>query len=56
MSIPGARAGIRAGAWWWPALAMFVVGYGANQFVPLLVAYRSTLGLSDAAATAVFGA
>ncbi|WP_035780453.1 MFS transporter, partial [Arthrobacter sp. H14] len=37
------------------ALAMFTVGYGANQFVPLLVVYRSTLSLSDAQATAVFG-
>lgn len=42
-------------AWRWPALAMFAVGYGANQFVPLLAVYRRTLGLSDAAATAVFG-
>ncbi|WP_188537023.1 MFS transporter [Kocuria dechangensis] len=50
---PGDRG--RAGSWRWPALAMFAVGYGANQFVPLLVAYRSTLGLSDAEATAVFG-
>lgn len=55
MSTRGAAAGARAGAWRWPALAMFAVGYGANQFVPLLVAYRTTLGLSDAAATAVFG-
>jgi len=34
---------------------MFTVGYGANQFVPLLAVYRRTLGLSDAQATAVFG-
>ncbi|TFD76231.1 MFS transporter [Cryobacterium psychrophilum] len=34
---------------------MFAVGYGANQFVPLLMVYRRTLGLSDAEATAVFG-
>ena len=43
------------GAWWRPALAMFAVGYGANQFVPLLAVYRRTLGLSDAQATAIFG-
>ncbi|MFI7481455.1 MFS transporter [Kocuria sp. M1R5S2] len=55
MSAPGSGAGERTGSWWWPALAMFAVGYGANQFVPLLVAYRSTLGLADAEATAVFG-
>jgi MFS family permease len=42
-------------AWQWPALAMFTVGYGANHFVPLLEVYRETLGLSDAAATAIFG-
>ena len=46
---------VRATAWWRPALAMFAVGYGANQFVPLLAAYRTELGLSDATATAVFG-
>ncbi|MBA2559375.1 MAG: MFS transporter, partial [Propionibacteriales bacterium] len=31
------------------------MGYGANQFVPLLAVYRHTLGLSDTQATAVFG-
>jgi len=41
--------------WWRPALAMFAVGYGANQFVPLLSVYRRALHLSDAQATAVFG-
>lgn len=44
-----------SGQWRWPALSMFAVGYGANQFVPLLAVYRRDLGLSDAAATAVFG-
>ncbi len=44
-----------AGQWRWPALTMFTVGYGANQFVPLLAVYRHTLGLSDTQATAVFG-
>ena len=34
---------------------MFAVGYGANQFVPLLSVYRRALHLSDAQATAVFG-
>lgn len=42
-------------AWRWPALAMFAVGYGANQFVPLLAVYRRDLALSDAGATAIFG-
>jgi predicted MFS family arabinose efflux permease len=34
---------------------MFAVGYGANQFVPLLSVYRRLLHLSDAQATGVFG-
>jgi MFS family permease len=46
---------VRPGQWRWPVLAMFAVGYGANQFVPLLTVYRSTLALSDADATAIFG-
>lgn len=45
----------RGGQWRWPALTMFTVGYGANQFVPLLAVYRRTLALSDTQATAVFG-
>lgn len=49
------RTKIGAGAWRWPVLAMFAVGYGANQFVPLLVVYRHELSLSDAQATAIFG-
>jgi hypothetical protein len=46
---------VRPGQWRWPVLAMFAVGYGANQFVPLLTVYRQALGLSDADATAIFG-
>jgi MFS family permease len=34
---------------------MFAVGYGTNHFAPLLGIYRQQLGLTDAAATAVFG-
>jgi MFS family permease len=49
---PGQRA---SRAWRWPALAMLAVGYGANQFVPLLAVYRRDLALSDASATAIFG-
>ena len=41
------RAKIEAGAWRWLVLAMFAIGYGANQFVPLLPVYRHTLALSD---------
>jgi hypothetical protein len=58
-TVTGATAHARSrrgvAPWWWPALVMFTVGYGANQFVPLLAVYRRTLGLSDAQATAIFG-
>ncbi len=47
--------GPRDRQWRWPALVMFTVGYGANQFVPLLVVYRHSLRLTDTQATAVFG-
>ncbi len=49
------RTAMARGQWRWPALAMFAVGYGANQFVPLLAVYRRTLALSDVDATAIFG-
>ncbi len=52
---PGTMGGRDGRQWWRPALAMFAVGYGANQFVPLLSVYREALHLSDAQATAVFG-
>lgn len=52
---PGPHGDAAPGAWRWPALVMFAVGYGANQFVPLLAVYRRTLALSDAQATAIFG-
>lgn len=52
-ALQGARHHARA--WLRPALAMFAVGYGANQFVPLLAVYRNSLGLSDPQATAIFG-
>jgi len=49
------RSRFTVAAWYRPALVMFAVGYGANQFVPLLAVYRSRLALSDAQATAIFG-
>ncbi len=49
------RGQLAIAAWKRPALVMFAVGYGANQFVPLLAVYRTTLALSDAQATAIFG-
>jgi MFS family permease len=35
-----------AGAWWRVAAAMFVIGWGGNQFTPLLVVYREVGGFS----------
>jgi len=43
------------GRWLPLALVLFAVGWGANQFAPLLLVYEDTLGLSDAPRAAVFG-
>lgn len=45
---PGARAWIRI------AFAMFAVGWGANQFSPMLIVYRHELNLSAAAVAGLF--
>jgi MFS family permease len=37
------------------ALAMFAVGWGANQFTPLLIAYRDELGMSPQTRAFLFG-
>ncbi|MGC0416695.1 MFS transporter [Embleya sp. AB8] len=42
-------------AWWGAALAVAAVGWGANQFVPLLLLYRHRLDLSTATLQAIFG-
>jgi MFS family permease len=42
-------------AWLPLALVLLAVGWGANQFSPLLLVYRDTLGLSDALRAAAFG-
>ena len=41
--------------WHRVALAMFAVGWGANQFSPMLVVYRDELGLSDQTRALLFG-
>ena len=46
----------RRGAWLPVALTMFAIGWGANQFVSLLVAYREASGLSVATVDALVGA
>jgi MFS family permease len=42
-------------AWWGAALAVAAVGWGANQFAPLLLMYESRLGLAATTAEATFG-
>ena len=41
-------------AWVRIAFAMFAVGWGANQFSPMLIVYRHELGLSEAAVAGLF--
>ena len=41
-------------AWIRVALAMFAVGWGANQFSPMLIVYRHTLGLGSAEIAGLF--
>ena len=42
-------------AWLRVAFAMFAVGWGANQFSPMLIVYRQALGLGAAAIAGLFG-
>jgi len=42
-------------AWLGAGLALAAVGWGANQFSPLIVMYQARLGLSAAVADAMFG-
>ena len=49
------RATVRASAAWVRvAVAMFAVGWGANQFSPMLVVYRHELGLDAGAVAGLF--
>ncbi len=51
---PAAAGGGRP-AWLRAGLAVAAVGWGANQFAPLLLVYRGALGLSEATVEATFG-
>jgi MFS family permease len=42
-------------AWWGPGLAVAAVGWGAQQFTPLLLLYRAQLGLSPTVLQGTFG-
>ncbi|WP_246256844.1 MFS transporter [Amycolatopsis anabasis] len=50
---PGVRIGERT--WLRAGVAVASVGWGANQFAPLLLMYRAELGLSAATVQATFG-
>src|SRR5579871_5657305 len=44
----------RPRAWMTIAFAMFAVGWGANQFAPMLIVYRHALGLTAGALAGLF--
>ena len=44
-----------AGHWLRVAIAVAVIGWGANQFTPLLLLYRPLMGLTAAMVEAMFG-
>lgn len=46
---------VKRGAWLLVAISMFAVGWGSNQFSPMLVVYRDELGLSDETRALLFG-
>ncbi|MDQ2882595.1 MAG: MFS transporter [Actinomycetota bacterium] len=52
---PGRAVVGDARAWWGAAFVVAAVGWGANQFAPLLLMYRAGLGLSTATVEATFG-
>ncbi|KAB7832658.1 MFS transporter [Streptomyces mobaraensis] len=54
-AVSGPSAGIGGRAWLRAGVAVAAVGWGANQFAPLLLLYRSELGLSAATVQATFG-
>jgi MFS family permease len=51
----GAPAAPGPREWRRVALAMFAVGWGANQFSSMLVVYRDELGLGAGTLAALFG-
>jgi predicted MFS family arabinose efflux permease len=55
---PTSRAAMRSAsraAWVPPAAVLLGVGWGSNQFTPMLLVYRHTLGLSTGTLEAMFG-
>jgi MFS family permease len=52
----GIRPDQRAGAWRFVAAAMFCLGWGGNQFTPLLIVYREREGYSQVGVDIFLGA
>lgn len=54
---PSPELSTAVGQWTWlrAGIAVAAVGWGANQFAPLLLVYRSQLGLSASTVEATFG-
>lgn len=52
---PTAPRRIDERSWLAPGLALAVMGWGANQFAPLIVLYEHRLGLTAAALNGIFG-
>jgi MFS family permease len=50
----GSMSRITAASWVRVAFAMFAVGWGANQFSPMLIVYRHALGLGATAIAGLF--
>jgi MFS family permease len=54
-SAPGSASVKTPASWIRVAVAMFAVGWGANQFSPMLIVYRHELGLGAGAVAGLFG-
>lgn len=52
---PARPAAVHVRAWWGAGVAVAAVGWGAQQFAPLLLMYESRLGLTATTVQAVFG-
>jgi MFS family permease len=55
IAVPEAGATSERLAWWGAGLAVAAVGWGAQQFAPLLLLYQAELGLSSTVVQATFG-
>lgn len=51
----GSATAVPTTAWLRPGLALAAIGWGANQFAPLIALYQQRLGLSSTVVNAIFG-